>query len=139
MYHIIYLSSATELFSKTELLALLEKSRVNNARLGITGILLYRDGNIIQLLEGEAAAVRSLYQKIARDPRHRGVIILLEGPVAERDFPDWSMAFRDLNLKAETDLPGFSPFLNTSLTPAEFVEKPSQVKSLLQIFKKNML
>lgn len=139
MYHIIYLSSARDLFSKEQLLALLAKSRANNALLDITGILLYREGNFIQLLEGQTEAVRALYHKIARDPRHHGAIILLEGPVAERDFPDWSMAFRDLSLATETTVPGFSQFLNNPFNADDFTKDPSQVKSLLQIFKKNQL
>ena len=53
MYQLIYLSSATEMFTKEKLLALLEQSRPNNARLGITGILLYSNGNFMQTLEGE--------------------------------------------------------------------------------------
>lgn len=48
MYHLIYASSASKPFSQLELDDLLIKARQNNIRLGITGMLIYRDGNFIQ-------------------------------------------------------------------------------------------
>ena len=138
MFHLVYLSSAAELFTQSEILVLLEKARVKNARLGVTGILLYRDGNIIQTLEGEEAVVRSLFQTICEDPRHRGVMAVIQEPVAEREFADWSMAFRDLGLENERDLPGFNQFLNTPLTAQEFSQNPSKVRTLLRVFKQQM-
>ena len=137
MYHLIYLSSATHLFSPAELQALLEQARVKNARLGITGILLYREGNFLQLLEGETSVVESLYQTILRDARHQGCIRLLDGVIAERAFPEWSMAYRDLS-QSEANLPGFNQFLNTPLTQTEFAHKPNEVRTLLNLFKQNL-
>ena len=138
MFHIAYLSTATELFTKADLLALLEQSRIKNARLGITGILLYRGGNILQLMEGEEPVVRKLMQTIEADRRHYGIIVLLQEAVAGREYPDWSMAFRDLGLAAETAVPGFNQFLNTPLTAEEFAQQPSRVRTLLKLFKSNM-
>jgi hypothetical protein len=138
MYHIIYLSSASYLFSTAELQALLEQARVKNARLAITGILLYRDGNFMQLLEGEPAVVEALYQTILRDARHTGSIRVLDGEIAERAFPEWTMAYQDLSLRTESNLPGFNQFLNTPLTGAEFAQKPNQVRKLLNLFKQTL-
>lgn len=138
MFHLVYISSATQLFSKQMLIELLEHSRAKNERLGITGILLYRDGNILQALEGEQPAVEGLFQAIARDPRHSDVLVLLRGPIETRQFPDWSMAFRDLSIESELTRPGFSPFLNTPLTPGNFTDSPGRVETLLNLFKKNM-
>ena len=50
----------------------------------------------MQVLEGEESVVLGLYSRIKRDPRHRGVLTLLQGPVPDRQCPDWSMGFRDL-------------------------------------------
>jgi hypothetical protein len=55
MFSIVYVSSALKPFSKTDLLTLLEKSRENNTSLGISGMLLYKDGNFMQVLEGESS------------------------------------------------------------------------------------
>ncbi len=137
MFFLIYVSSAVELFSQPELLSLLAKCHENNVSLGITGMLLYKDGNFMQILEGEEAEVRQLYSKIGNDPRHRGTIPLLEGHLEKRQFPVWSMGFRDLN--SSDALPtGYNEFLNTKLTDEEFSSDPTRAQKLLLSFKKNM-
>ena len=136
MYFVVYVSSAVEPFSKQELVDLLAKSRENNAKLDLTGMLLYKDGNFMQVLEGQEDVVRGLVARIERDPRHRGLLMLLQGPIAERQFPDWSMGFRDLNSPDVRAVPGFSEFLNTPLTGAEFAGDRTRCQKLLLTFKK---
>jgi hypothetical protein len=131
MFRILYLSAARRPFSKIELLALLEKSRQNNARLGITGILLYRDGDFLQLLEGEESAVRSLYHRISADPRHGSVRTLVEDTCEQRLFEDWSMAFRDLADPTLKQLPGFSALLNQ---PRDLADHPDDAMQIVLYF-----
>ncbi len=138
MFFLVYLSSAVTPFTHSELTDLLEKSRVNNAAVGISGMLLYKDGNFMQVLEGDEGAVRTLYDKVARDPRHRGLLVLLQGPLAERQFPDWSMGFRDLKAADVLAMPGYSEFLNTPLTDPCFSSDPTRCQKLLTTFKKSM-
>jgi Sensors of blue-light using FAD len=138
MYFLVYVSSAVQLFSPAELQDLLAKSRANNAQLGISGLLLYKDGNFMQVLEGEQAAVQSLHTHIARDPRHRGLITLLQGTHPERQFPEWAMGFCDLNTSEVRSLPGYSEFLNTPLTGNEFAADPTRCQKLLLTFKQKM-
>ncbi|SPO43039.1 uncharacterized protein PSANT_00723 [Moesziomyces antarcticus] len=95
----VYTSSARSRHMSTdEVKSILRASRTNNSRLGITGLLLYRDGTFAQFLEGPAEAVDALYDSIERDPRHHGVIRVLRQSVTKRDFKQWSMAFRDLDM-----------------------------------------
>lgn len=138
MYFLAYVSSACSPFAPAELVALLEKSRRNNAALGITGMLLYKDGNFMQILEGEEQPVRALSAKIGRDPRHSGVVTLLQGQAPEREFSDWSMGFRDLSDPNAAPVPGYSEFLNTPLTGDAFAGDPGRCRKLLSSFKKNM-
>ena len=138
MFSLIYVSSAVRPFSPSELVDLLAGCHKNNATLGITGMLLYKDGNFMQVLEGEEEVVRTLYAKIGRDPRHQGQITLLQGQLAERQFPDWSMGFRDLNAADALSTPGYNEFLNMPLTGAEFSSDPTRCQKLLMMFKKNM-
>lgn len=138
MFFIIYASSATENFTRDQLLELLAKSRSNNAAIGVTGILLYKDGNFIQVLEGEEDVVRTLYAKIAKDTRHKGITRLLQGVEAERQFPNWSMGFRDLKDPDVAALPGYTEFLNTPLTGTEFAGDPTRCQRLLLVFKRSM-
>ncbi len=58
MFFLVYVSSAVRPFSRVDLDDLLATSRANNARVGITGMLLYKDGNFMQVLEGDEEAVR---------------------------------------------------------------------------------
>jgi hypothetical protein len=138
MVYLIYVSSAVVPLSSEELSDLLARTREKNIRSGITGLLLYKDGNFMQMLEGEEATVRATYARIQRDPRHRGLLTLLQGPLAERQFPGWSMAFRNLNAADARTIPGYSEFLNTPLNGAEFSGNPSRAQSLLMTFKREM-
>lgn len=96
MLAIVYISSAVQPFSEADLTALLNQSQQKNAGLEITGILLYRDGNVMQLIEGPDEAVKQLAKTIYADQRHRGIIQLLEQKISKREFPDWSMEFQNL-------------------------------------------
>ena len=97
MYFLIYVSVAEKPFSSTELLDLLEHARRNNEKAHVTGMLLYKEGNFLQVLEGEERVVKALSAKISRDPRHSKVITMLEGPLVQREFSDWSMGFSNLD------------------------------------------
>lgn len=90
---IVYASRATEPFDHDSLVDLLTESRANNSRDGITGMLVYRDLDFIQILEGPDAAVRALLERISRDPRHTDVRVLLEEQTTERKYAAWSMGY----------------------------------------------
>ena len=97
MYHLVYTSNANLGLTETELQGQLAHWRSTNARLNITGLLLFSTGgNIMQVLEGEALEVQRLYAVIAADVRHRNVVKLADGPVPDRAFADWSMQFRSV-------------------------------------------
>jgi hypothetical protein len=138
MYFEVYVSTAARLFEKTELLQLLEQSREKNARLAVTGMLLYKDGNFMQAVEGNDDAVRGLLTTIRRDPRHHGYMTLLRGEIGRRQFPDWSMGFQDLGSPEVHANPGYTEFLNAPLTFAEFGADPSKARRLLKTFKQSM-
>jgi hypothetical protein len=138
MIYLVYVSSAVTPFTRSELSDLLGKSRVNNAALDVSGILLYKDGNFMQVLEGEQTVVQTLYEKVSKDPRHRGLLTLLHGPLAERQFQDWSMGFRDLNAADVLAIPGYDEFLNTPLTDPRFASDPTRCQKLLTMFKRSM-
>jgi hypothetical protein len=136
---LIYLSAATVPFSALELRELLTKSRENNSKLHITGMLLFKDGNFLQALEGEEKKVLALYEKIALDRRHQSLVVLWQGPCSERVFPDWSMGFHDLRSADVARTPGFNSFLDTTLTSADFATDPGRARKLLLLFKEERL
>ena len=104
---LVYVSSATITFDDAALRELLKKAREKNSLVGVTGMLLHQKGTFLQVLEGVASVVDSVYARIARDPRHRHVIML-----SRRDdlvapcFSDWTMGFVDVRGTAKI-LPGF--------------------------------
>ena len=110
-HELIYNSLAVRAMSSNDLLALLEQSRDKNKRLGITGFLVYHHGEFIQILEGGKKEVLDLYDTITQDERHTEVNLIWEGPIAERGFSDWSMAFANTNLLDLSRLEGYSEYL----------------------------
>ena len=64
----------------------------NNLSRGITGVLISHSGWFLQVLEGSAANVNSLFKVIENDPRHSDFLLLRFNDVETRDFSDWSMA-----------------------------------------------
>lgn len=91
--HLIYASTAVDRFGEPELVALLCRAREANARVGVTGMLLYVDGSFFQVLEGEPDAVERQFAKIAADPRHSGIVTIIKEPIAKRSFGEWTMGF----------------------------------------------
>jgi hypothetical protein len=138
MISMTYASSATHPFSEEELKALLKKARANNSRLGITGLLLYKDGNFMQTVEGPEDSVRELYRKITADPRHGRILKLLEYEITERSFPDWEMGFHSLNEQDAKEIPGYSDFLHTPLDSPAFQASPTKAQKLLLMFRQSM-
>ena len=51
-------------------------SRRNNRKLGVTGALCSSPRGFLQILQGPAEAVNELYNRIVRDPRHSQVPLL---------------------------------------------------------------
>ena len=138
MIYIIYMSSATRAFSTADLSKLLEKARRNNAKLNVTGMLLYKEGNFLQLLEGEAEVVMALYEFIKNNPDHYGATILDQGEISERLFGDWSMGFCNLQDAAVQALPGFNQFMNQPLTFESIAEDRNGCLDLLKLFRETM-
>lgn len=138
MLSLVYVSSARRLFSDRDLIELLEQSREKNARLAVTGMLLYKDGNFMQALEGPDDAVLPLFRTIERDARHHRVIQLLRQPVEEREFASWWMGFHNLRDAGIERIPGYSPFLSEPLTSVEFQSDPSRAQKLLTMFREKM-
>lgn len=121
--------------SLDELTDMLEQARQKNARLGISGMLLYKDRSFLQVLEGNTDAVHELYSRIQRDERHEKVKTLFDEPIEERDFPEWTMGFQNLDGTDLSNLEGYSDFLDTPGTAREFFEHRTRAKKLLLLFR----
>lgn len=88
---------------RAELGTLFSGARSNNKKQRITGALMLSDDWFVQTLEGEESAVRELFARIERDPRHDQVALLGASVVGERVFGRWSMA--KVATDGEPDIP----------------------------------
>lgn len=95
IFHLVYISEAAEDISYTDIREILEVSRRNNEFEEITGLLIFREGYFLQLLEGDESSVRQIFQKIREDDRNYSVRVLIEDKGDQRLFEKWSMAFFD--------------------------------------------
>ncbi len=138
LIQLIYASSARQLLTEDEIMAILEVSRRKNAERNITGILLYKDGNFLQVLEGDEEAVTSLYRTIERDQRHKGLILLAKRKIAEREFPDWSMGFVNLDTIDPASVPGYNNILNEPFSSTAFAQRPSLATKFIEVFRRNV-
>lgn len=135
MNRIIYCSQATHDFSPEELVALLELSRRNNERVGLSGMLLYCSQSFLQVLEGDAEELAKAYARIDADPRHENVRVLFEGEVPAPMFPDWTMGFEHVDEEdLAEDVDAFTPSTNYPLVNPDLVTNAGVATTLLTMY-----
>lgn len=97
LYRLVYTSRNLLKGPEAEITAavaeILATSQANNVRVGVTGALLFNGGHFAQVLEGPRPVIETTFERIQRDRRHSDVGVLQCEAVAERGFPNWSMAF----------------------------------------------
>jgi|AntRauTorckE6833_2_1112554.scaffolds.fasta_scaffold26693_2 hypothetical protein len=137
IYYLVFVSAATRLYNDAELVSLLSKCRANNAKNGITGLLLYHEGNFIEIIEGAQETVERVYnEKIVGDQRHHHMVKLKTGTTAERSFPGWSMGFQRATKEIlEEQLPEFNIILEARQKPENvYPELSDTLLTFLQTF-----
>lgn len=119
VYQVSYVSSAAKSVGEADIKDIIAHSRKMNPVRGITGVLLYRGGIFLQLLEGDQAEVSKIYEKIEKDPRHTNVIKLFEEIKNPRIYSDWSMAYKeltDLDLKLVNEILSWNSLISAAKT-----------------------
>ncbi|TLV03985.1 BLUF domain-containing protein [Dyadobacter luticola] len=133
-YCIVYLSASRTLMEDGELQSVLAQSRRNNAAADITGVLLYCNGSVIQVLEGEQEAVTALFEKIKFDYRHSQVIVLYKGNVDSRSFDKWAMGYITMEDRNMEELKDQLSFIEN---PYDSSTRENKILSLVKTFFKN--
>jgi hypothetical protein len=100
---LVYVSRRTPRLSQRLLDQVVSDSEARNRTRDVTGILLCCSEHVMQLLEGESDVIRPLFERIAHDPRHTAVELLLDKPIRKRMFPEWGMGLADLDKKGSLD------------------------------------
>ena len=95
MQRIIYVSTARKQPSRETIMDILAKSRRNNKRDGLTGLLIAGGQRFLQVLEGGSSGLDAAYARISDDPRHFALVQLERTPILARSFPDWQMGYAE--------------------------------------------
>ncbi|MFK7815504.1 MAG: BLUF domain-containing protein [Gammaproteobacteria bacterium] len=135
MKQLTYVSSASDKMNEEQLINLLDRARTYNQQHGITGLLLYQEGNIIQVIEGGDSEVDTLFDKIKIDTRHKGIIVLLEEEVGKRFFPEWTMGYHNVT---KDHIEGFSDFFVSDKSEDEEKIIAGRAKKLLLGFRERI-
>lgn len=93
LVQLIYCSRVVAGVHGTAITSIVDVSRKNNSRDGVTGALCFNANFFLQCLEGERGAVNEAYHRILRDPRHEHPILLRYQEVPRRQFSHWSMGY----------------------------------------------
>lgn len=74
---------------------LCDEFSTTNKKYGITGLLIFHSGTVIQYIEGDDDIIDALYLNIQKDLRHYNVITIFEEKLDYRLFNDWGMKFHN--------------------------------------------
>ncbi len=98
---VCYLSDSVEHNTMDELKILYEKAKENNRVNNITGVLIYKDRNFLQVLEGEEHPVDQTFKRIKKDKRHKNIFEIINSEIEERIFEDYNFGFTIVNNNEE--------------------------------------
>ena len=122
MFELLYTSVSPKGMSESNLKDMLVRARLKNQKLGITGMMLYHDREILQILEGEKSIVQEMFQTISEDIRHTSVEVFYQGEIENRAFSDWSMAFKSIDKSMiNTITAGYEGF-NKEISPIRMIK-----------------
>ena len=83
--------------------------------------------------------MKDVYASIEQDPRHKGLMLVVDEDVEERLFPNWSMNFEDLTYSQDAKkIEGYNAFFGTKEAMAKMREKPNVVWILLKTFQETI-
>ncbi|WP_339895618.1 BLUF domain-containing protein [uncultured Algibacter sp.] len=90
---ICYISDSLEHECLDKLTTLYLKAKANNLKHNITGVLIYKNQNFLQVLEGEETVIHETYKRIENDSRHKNIIKVINTTIEERIFEDYNFGF----------------------------------------------
>ncbi len=132
MRHIIsYVSTVNPGLSNIDINELMEYVKVHNNATGLTGILIYSEGNFFQVLEGEMDIVKMMFERIKKDSRHYNVIKMLDKEIDNYSFSEYHSSFTVIS--GDYSHEEFQKFLEK-----EKIHNPEHFKSISYLAQKFM-
>ena len=80
LHTLLYASTARPGLTTGDIEDIVATAQRVNAELEVTGFLAFDGEGFAQILEGERETIRALYDRIQRDPRHSGCVLLSSAP-----------------------------------------------------------
>ncbi|WP_416448399.1 BLUF domain-containing protein [Leeuwenhoekiella sp. A2] len=132
-YAICYVSTASQELQNSDLKDVMNKTLHYNLKEGLKGILLYSEGNFLQVLEGDKKILLPLYTKIECDTRHKDIIQIVGKEIAHGAYDSYET--RTLSDDKYYDTP---ELLKEYMTPIQGMDYPIQetIKICLKHFSK---
>jgi len=90
---ICYVSALELNVSAPNLKEMFSNIKNKNISTNISGVLLYKNENFLQIIEGEEKTVNALFSKIKKDNRHSHIITLIDFPIPQRLFKEYKTSF----------------------------------------------
>lgn len=100
LLRLTYASRAADWVTRDDLRSIAQIAQKRNKERHVTGLLLFVEGDFLQVLEGPPSAVEEIYETIEADPRNKWVTRLAAERVLRRAFEDWSMGCFEVGLEA---------------------------------------
>jgi len=96
MEQLIYISTSRSPLrpSADEVQHILSVSRRNNARDGLSGLLVVGGRRFLQVLEGPSEPLDRALHRIRADDRHFAIVTLARHRIEQRTFPEWDMGYQ---------------------------------------------
>ncbi|WP_375394796.1 BLUF domain-containing protein [uncultured Sphingomonas sp.] len=94
MHRLLYISTARTMPDAAMVASILERSRINNAAVEVTGMLVVGGRRFLQTLERPTDAVHTVFRRIAADSRHFAIVELASEAIETRTFGGWAMGYR---------------------------------------------
>jgi len=132
LVRLLYVSQSVGPITTTVTASILEKSKGNNKKHNITGVLCQGAGLWMQVLEGERAQVNTLYARIMADRHNQNVQLLSIEEIASRRFGQWSMALVYLSKDdpmVQMAHPEFDPYSATAKDAMSLLEELIQTST----------
>ena len=93
LYEVLYVSMLAPGVPVSTVAVIAGHARAANAQRDLTGLLVFDGQCFCQQLEGMQKNVLSAMERIGQDARHVQVSVMHHGPLAQRRFSDFSLAF----------------------------------------------
>lgn len=134
LFELAYISRETKRLDLDALTDLLHAARKFNKVNNITGMLLYNEGEFIQILEGDELTVGALFEKIQMDDRHTEVNPLFFREKEKRNFSDWAMGIKLVEHRGHklSEVVSFNYAMNSESTAFGLKKKERLVYDLVK-------